>query len=40
MRPGLIEYLGISVTGVGYAVERGEAIARDNIITWLIYLVF
>ena len=24
------KYLGISVTGTGYAVERGEAIARDN----------
>ncbi len=27
---GMAKYLGISVTGVGYAVERGEAIARDN----------
>ena len=26
----MAKYLGISVTGVGYAVERGEAIARDN----------
>ena len=23
-------HLGISIPGVGYAVERGEAIARDN----------
>ena len=27
---GMAKYPGISVTGVGYAVERGEAIARDN----------
>ena len=27
---GRAKYLGISVTGVGYTVERGEAIARDN----------
>ena len=27
---GMAKYLGISVTGVGYAAERGEAIARDN----------
>jgi len=26
----MAKYLGISVTGVGYAVEKGEAIARDN----------
>jgi len=26
----LARYLGISVPGVGYAVERGEAIARDS----------
>ncbi len=26
----MAKYLGISVTDVGYAVERGEAIARDN----------
>ena len=27
---GMAKYLGISVTVVGYAVEKGEAIARDN----------
>ena len=27
---GMAKYLGISVAGVGYALERGEAIARDN----------
>jgi len=27
---GMAKYLGISVTDVGYAMERGEAIARDN----------
>ena len=27
---GMAKYLGISVTSVGYAVERGEDIARDN----------
>ena len=27
---GLAKYLGISVTGIWSAVERGEAIARDN----------
>ena len=27
---GMAKYLGISVTGVGYAVEKGEAIARDD----------
>ena len=27
---GMAKYMGISATGVGYAVERGEAIARDN----------
>jgi len=26
----LARHLGSSVTGVGYAVESGEAIARDN----------
>jgi len=26
----LARHLGSSVPGVGYAVERGEAIARDN----------
>ena len=26
----LANHLGISVPGVGYAVERGEAIVRDN----------
>ncbi len=26
----LARHLGISGPGVGYAVERGEAIARDN----------
>ena len=26
----LARHLGISIPGVGYAVERGEAIARDN----------
>jgi hypothetical protein len=26
----LARHLGISVPGVGYAVERGEAISRDN----------
>jgi len=26
----MAKYLGISVTDVGYAVEKGEAIARDN----------
>ncbi len=26
----LARHLGISISGVGYAVERGEAIARDN----------
>lgn len=35
----LARHLGISVPGVGYAVKRGEAIARDNnyiITNWLI----
>ena len=27
----MAKYPGISVTGVGYTVERGEAIARDNV---------
>jgi len=27
---GMSKYLGISVTGAGYAVEGGEAIERDN----------
>jgi len=27
---GMAKYLGISVTVVGYAVEMGEDIARDN----------
>ncbi len=26
----LARHLGISIPGIGYAVERGEAIARDN----------
>ncbi len=26
----MVKHLGISVSGVGYAVERGEAIARDK----------
>ena len=26
----LARHLGISIPGVGYAVERGEAIVRDN----------
>ena len=26
----LARHLGISVPGIGYAVKRGEAIARDN----------
>jgi len=26
----LARHLGISVSGVGYPIERGEAIARDN----------
>jgi hypothetical protein len=32
----MVKHLGISVSGVGYAVEMGEAIERDKIITWLI----
>ena len=27
---GMAKYLGVSVTDVGYAVERGEDIARKN----------
>jgi hypothetical protein len=26
----MVKHLGISVSGVGYAVEMGEAIARDK----------
>ena len=26
----MVKHLGISVSGVGYAVERGEAIERDK----------